>query len=267
MSTPIRRTPRHAGTVVAARALTPRTRRITITAPTLPPPRPAQDVELVLDDGGRRCKRRYTVAGYRDGTFHVDAVLHGEGPGARWAASARPGDAVDLCGPRGRIELADADWHLFVGDEASLPAIIELAAALAAPGRASGLAGAAGAIPAFSGGADPAFSGGADPARGGPKVMAIIEVATATDELPVPAQVSWLHRGDRPAGAPDLLQAALARFRAPSGAGYGYALGESRTVAALRPRLAELGLAGERLYLKGYWNAWDPRRRAAPPSG
>jgi len=79
--------------VIAVRELTPRMRRLTVSAPTLRNqyPRPAQDVELLLtDDTGRRVKRRYTIRHSRSalGEFDLDALLHGtaHSPGARWAA-------------------------------------------------------------------------------------------------------------------------------------------------------------------------------------
>ena len=218
--TVIRRTPLHTATVVTARDLTPRMRRITLLAPTLEAPRPAQDIEVVLaDDIGRKVKRRYTITNYRDGHFDVDALRHSHGgPGAAWAASAAAGDEVQFFGPRGRLELRDAAWHLFVGDESALPAIAALAEVVDAP------------------------------------AYALVEVGEASDEVPVDAEVRWLHRGARPAGTADLLEAALDVFEAPPGDGRGYLLGESRAMAALRSRMHALGLTNEQLYVKGYWN-------------
>jgi NADPH-dependent ferric siderophore reductase len=217
--TVIRRTPLHTGAVVDARDVTPRMRRITLSAPTLDRPRPAQDVELVRTDGtGRRVKRRYTITRYRDARFDVDALLHGDAPGASWAATAAPGDEVQFFGPRGRLELRGADWHLFIGDESALPAIAELAAAVRTP------------------------------------AYALVEVGDEKDELPISAEVRWLHRSGTPPGGADLLGAAVDAFAPPPGTGHVYAMGESRVVAALRPRLHALGIANEQLYLKGYWN-------------
>lgn len=219
MTTVVRRTPLHAATVVDASDVTPRMRRITLHAPTMDRPRPAQDVELVLVDGtGRKVKRRYTVTHYRDGHFDVDALRHGDAPGATWAATTKPGDPVQFFGPRGRLELRDADWHLFVGDESALPAIAELAAAVRTP------------------------------------AYALIEVGDASDELPVDADVRWLHRGATPPGTAELFTAALDGFSRPPGDGHAYLLGESRVVAGLRPRLQAMGLGNEQLYVKGYWN-------------
>lgn len=78
--------------------------------------------------------RTYTVRHHRPGDLELDLdiVLHttGEnthaqpGPGAAWAASAAPGDAIALTGP-GNATFADpaADWFLFLGDLSAYPAI------------------------------------------------------------------------------------------------------------------------------------------------
>jgi NADPH-dependent ferric siderophore reductase len=230
MSTPvIRRTPLHAAIVTAVRELTPRMRRLTLQAPTVEQPRPAQDVEVVLGDKtGRKVKRRYTIRQFRDGNreMDVDALLHGHGgPGAQWAATAAAGDHVQFFGPRGKLELRDADWHLFVGDESALPAFAALIEALPPTQRA----------------------------------IALVEVGDASGEIGVERDrgglaVRWLHRGDVPPGTPDLLAAAIDELQTPPGTGRAYLLGESRAVVSLRTHLAAHGIGVGETYLKGYWN-------------
>ena len=228
----VRRTPLHDATVTAVRDLTPRMRRLTLHAPSLGAPRPAQDVELVLvDETGRKVKRRYTIRQFRadSAEIDIDALLHGQGhgPGARWAVTAAPGDSIQFFGPRGRLELRPADWHLFVGDESALPAFAALIEALP-PSEAA---------------------------------YALVEVHDGSDELPVDAKTRWLHRGDAPPGRPEILGEALGTFATPPGNGQGYLLGESRVVAALRSRMHAQGLANEELYVKGYWNLGRAGRR------
>src|SRR5213592_3107604 len=141
--------------------------------------RPAQDVELLLREAsGRRVKRRYTIRQGRPdtGELDLDVLLHGDGPGARWGATAEPGDIVEFQGPRGKLELRRAPAHLLVGDESALPAIAVICEAL--PGD--------------------------EPAQ------AVIEVQDASDELPVSGDVHWVHRGSAPPGTADLLIATLA---------------------------------------------------------
>jgi NADPH-dependent ferric siderophore reductase len=99
---------------------------------------PGQDVMLVLgqtDD--RPLSRRYTIRTLRNGFLELNIVAHGiAGPGARWANEALPGDRINGVGPRGKIFLdADADWHLFLGDESAAPATLNMLEALPAGQR------------------------------------------------------------------------------------------------------------------------------------
>src|SRR5262249_1619681 len=118
-------------------------------------------------------------------------------------------------------ELRAADWHLFVGDESAIPAIAALAEAIDVPAAGK---------------------------------YALVEVGDPSDEIELAAEVSWLHRGVTPPGTAELFSAALDGFSRPAGDGHAYLLGESRVVAGLRPRLNDLGLRNEQLYVKGYWN-------------
>jgi NADPH-dependent ferric siderophore reductase len=202
--------------------------------------RPAQDVELhLVNDSGRRVKRRYTIRHARPetGELDLDVLLHGDWPGSTWGATAAPGDQVRFQGPRGKLELTSAEWHLLVGDESALPAIAAICEALPPT----------------------------EPA------LAVIEVQDGSDELPVPAGVQWLHRGDRPPGTPDLLLPAVESVALPAGRGHGYLMGETRSMVALRAVLEERGLAHESIFVKGYWNVARPDRIAgrspAAPGG
>jgi NADPH-dependent ferric siderophore reductase len=220
-------------TVVAGTALTPRMRRVTIRCPELAGEtlRPAQDVELLLREaGGRRVKRRYTIRRFRseNGELDLDVVLHGDGPGAQWGATAQPGDEVEFQGPRGKLELRPAPWHLLVGDESALPAIAAIAEALPPD----------------------------EPA------LAFVEVADAAEQQPVgTADVRWVHRGDVPPGDPELLTAALDGLRPPPGA-RAYLMGESRAMIALRSVVEAAGVEHENVFVKGYWNVGRPDRLA-----
>jgi NADPH-dependent ferric siderophore reductase len=54
----------------------------------------------------------------------IDFVLHGDGPAAGWAATAQPGQAIGIGGPRGSMVVADDfDTYVLAGDETALPAI------------------------------------------------------------------------------------------------------------------------------------------------
>jgi NADPH-dependent ferric siderophore reductase len=231
----IRRSPIHAGRVISAEPLTPRMRRVTVQADGMRGVaiRPAQDVELHLREAdGRRVKRRYTVRHARpeSGELDLDFVLHGHGPGARWGQTAQPGDHVDFQGPRGKLELRPAKWHLMCGDESALPAIAAIAEAL----------------------------------PGSERARAVIEVHDAADELRVAADVRWVHRGDDHApGGPDLLASAVAEIDLAAPAETrAYLMGETRSMVALRAQLEDRGVPHDSIFVKGYWNIARPDRIA-----
>jgi NADPH-dependent ferric siderophore reductase len=213
-------------------------RRVTVQCPALAGStiRPAQDVELLLrEEGGRRVKRRYTIRRFRpsEGELDLDVVLHGDGPGARWGTNAQPGDPVEFQGPRGKLELRPAPWHLLVGDESALPAIAAIAEALPPT----------------------------EPA------LAIVELHDEAEQQPVgTADVRWVHRGDVAPGGPELLAGALAGLRPPPGA-RAYLMGESRAMIALRALVEAAGVEHENVFVKGYWNVGRPDRLAGRAPG
>jgi NADPH-dependent ferric siderophore reductase len=197
--------------------------------------RPAQDVELHLTDHtARRVKRRYTIRRARPevGELDLDVLLHGAGPGSSWGRDAEPGEQVAFQGPRGKLELTTAAWHLLVGDESALPAIAAICESLP----------------------------DAEPA------IAVIEVQDADDEQPIgAAEVRWVHRGAGPPGTPDQLAPAVRSLALPDGPGHGYLMGETRSMVALRTLLEARGLAHDAVFVKGYWNIARPDRIAGRP--
>src|SRR5215469_1165094 len=97
---------------------------------------PGQDVMLwVPTDESRMLYRRYTIRRFdrETGSLDLDIVAHGNGgPGEHWVQSVRPGDTVEVVGPRGKISLVASSWHLFAGDETYIPATFAMVAALPA---------------------------------------------------------------------------------------------------------------------------------------
>lgn len=164
----------------------------------------------------------------------VDFVVHGEhGVAGPWAMSAQPGDTVHLMGPSGAYAPDPAaDWHLFAGDEAGLPAIS--AAMEALPANAIG------------------------------KVF--IEVAGPEDEIPLTAPesvaVNWIYRG----GRADLVGEERAGDNAPlieavttthwlPGQVQVFIHGEAQAVMHnLRPHIRkERGVEAKWASISGYW--------------
>ena len=229
----VRRSPIHTGRVLAVTSLTPRMRRVVVQSEAMRDLviRPAQDIELLLREGsGRRVKRRYTIRRARPdaGELDLDVLLHGAGPGSAWGRDATPGDPVQFQGPRGKLTLTRANWHLLCGDESALPAIAAICEALPADEAA----------------------------------IAVIEVQDSADELPVAADMHWVHRAERSPGTPDLIMAAVGGLRLPVGAGHAYLLGETRSMVSLRAQLESRGIAHEAIFVKGYWNVARPDRIA-----
>ena len=55
----------------------------------------------------------------------VDFFLHDAGPATAWAAQAKPGQTLEIGGPKGSAVLSNAglDAHVMIGDETALPAM------------------------------------------------------------------------------------------------------------------------------------------------
>jgi NADPH-dependent ferric siderophore reductase len=214
--------------VLATADVGPRVRRITLGGSGLGDLEalPGQDFVVRLqDEQGGGIRRRYTIRHLdRPGmTFDLEVVVHGHGPGSQWGSTVKPGDQVEIFGPRGKVLLSGAGRQLFFGDESALPAIAELAEAL--PSRVVG--------------------------------AAMIEVEDAADEQPINAsgiEVQWLHRNGSPAGRVDLLMNGLRSIDHMNADLHSYVFGESRVVRALREELTGRGLSADQISAKGYWN-------------
>jgi NADPH-dependent ferric siderophore reductase len=215
--------------VLESQLMSPSMQRIVLTAPELAGFRyePGQDVMLLVGaEGMRPVRRRYTIRSLDRAalTLSLNVVRHPDGPGERWVRSVRPGDTIEGIGPRGKITtVPGADWHLFIGDESALPAIVAMTESL--PGDAD--------------------------------ATLVIEVPVPDDEqellAPARTRLTWLHRLARPAGDPALLSAEAAEIELDTGDGHAYLFGEASVVLALREILAARGLAEGQVSAKAYW--------------
>jgi NADPH-dependent ferric siderophore reductase len=215
--------------VVETEQMSTSMQRITLTAPELDgfSYAPGQDVMLlVAADGSKPIRRRYTIRSLDRAalTLTLNIVLHGQGPGERWLRSARPGHSIEGIGPRGKITTSPtADWHLFMGDESAMPAILTMTESLPADADA----------------------------------MLVIEVPDPDDEQEPFAgartRVSWLHRLGGKAGEPALLATEAAEVELPRGAGHVYLFGEASVVLRLREILGGRGVAADQISPKAYW--------------
>lgn len=82
--------------------------------------------------------RPYTVRRHTSTSLDLDVVLHGDGPGAHWARTARPGDRIQFTGPRSEFwACPDVDSHLLIGDATAVPGALAILESL--PGAAVAL--------------------------------------------------------------------------------------------------------------------------------
>jgi len=172
--------------------------------------------------------RSYTVRAWDPARrlLTLDFVVHGDrGIAGPWAARATPGDTLELTGPGGAYAPSpEADWHLMVGDDATLPAI---AVSLTR-------------VPA------------------GVPVFVVAEVDGAEHEQPLESpgalEVVWLHRTAGPGEQPALQLDAVRALTLPAGRGHAFVHGEATTVRLIRRHLVlDRGLELDALSATGYW--------------
>jgi NADPH-dependent ferric siderophore reductase len=165
--------------------------------------------------------RTYTVRKWDGERLTIDFVVHGdEGVAGPWAATAKPGDTLELRGPGGAYTPDPAaDWHLMLGDPSVVPAIF---ASLAR-------------VPE------------------GRLVHVLLQGEGPDDEQPLESpgdlRVQWLH-----GGGDERLADAVRELEWPEGAVHVFVHGEASAVRALRRHLlAERGLPRESVSISGYW--------------
>lgn len=214
-------------------------------------------VKFVIPESGDlpAVNRSYTVRGWNPetGQLTIDVVVHGSrGRVGPWADKAQPGDKLTLRGQGGSYRPEpDYDWHLMIGDESALPAILVALEQL----------------------------------EPGTKAQAVLEVADAAEEQPIntvgDVQVTWIHRGHAPETESDQgedtsagvygaeLVSAVRRLQFLPGAVQVFLHGEAGMVRQLRRHLR-----GDReinkldMSVSGYWRlgkddeAWRAEKSA-----
>ncbi|MCL2535081.1 MAG: siderophore-interacting protein [Nocardiaceae bacterium] len=178
--------------------------------------------------------RNYTVREFRPagGVFvdgpelDIDFASHGDlGPASAWADACAAGDPVGLL-DEGLIynPTPDARWHLLVGDESALPAIVGIL-----------------------GSADPALP-----------VRAYIEIAHADDAQPVAVsdnvELHWLVRAEATARPGALALSTVEAADLPAGPFYTFVAGESDLATGVRRHLvADRQVPKTDIAFTGYW--------------
>lgn len=186
------------------------------------------DAPPILVDGELRTPSRdYTPRRYDPAaaTLDIEFVLHDAGPATQWATQAKPGQELQIGGPRGSFIIPLAfDWHLLIGDDTALPAIARRLAELPAGARA----------------------------------VVIAEVDEPADELTFESDaevtITWTHRNGAAPGSRDLLAQALQTLVLPKGDYYAWVACESLAAKALRTQLiADHGANPKWMRCAGYW--------------
>jgi NADPH-dependent ferric siderophore reductase len=159
------------------------------------------------------------------GTLSIDFVVHGdEGVAGPWAEQAVPGDPLMVNGPGGAYSPnPDADWHLLVGDESALPAIIAALEALEADAVG--------------------------------RVVLLLDKPGDEPELRMPAGVTMHYTYRETDAGGDQLVDAVRALDWPEGRVHAFVHGEAEeTMLGLRPLLLkEKGLTREQVSISGYW--------------
>jgi NADPH-dependent ferric siderophore reductase len=214
--------------VVGSADVGPRMRRVQLTADNLDgfEPKPGQEIVLHIPQAGEPARRHYTIRRYDAKTrlIDVDFVLHDhDTPGVQWAREARPGQSIDIRGPRGRIGLASADWHLLTGDETAIPAILAVLEALPA----------------------------------GAKAHVFIEIGSDADKQEVKSAASviltWVSRKGVEPGPSHVMLKVVQGFALPPGRGSAIVIGETSNVRAQRHDLIARGMERGQIFAEGYW--------------
>jgi NADPH-dependent ferric siderophore reductase len=224
---------RRALTVVRAGRLTPKMLRIEFASPELrdfSSRAPDDHIKLFFPDPSpaqNRCMRDYTPRAFDTamGTLAVDFALHQDGPATAWALSAKPGDTLEIGGPRGsRIVPDDFDFYLLVGDETALPSIGRRVESLreAAP-------------------------------------VATVVVVDGPEEIQhfetrANWQPLWVFRSGQHTDDAEILRDALKTWLVPKGEGYVWIAAEAQTARTLRNYMLEdRGHPKSWLKAAGYW--------------
>lgn len=189
--------------------------------------KPGQAIVLMIPVAdGEPGRRDYTIRDmdHAAGTISIDFVLHGDTPAPIWARQAKPGDTIEVRGPRGGTVLRpDADWHLLTGDETCIPAIAHILETMPEHTKAF------------------VFIETSD------------ESGEAVLETKADASIRWVHRHSERPGPNILMNGVVQDFAFPSGKGHAYIIGETSNVRRQRHTLIARGLTREQISSEGYW--------------
>ena len=190
----------------------------------------------VVDDrlrwpaGDRPPMREYTVRRFDGDRLELDVrvLLHGNGPVAQWAATARVGDRVGITGPRASKVMPDGfPNYLFVGDLTAVPAIARWLNVL--PGGATA------------------------------QVLIAARLEEDVIELHCDQPISVLWLTDLAVPEADHLVRPLRELELYSADTFAWAAGEAEAMRQVRRVLLDdHGLSAENVKVTGYWRRQQP---------
>ncbi|MFI5909242.1 siderophore-interacting protein [Dactylosporangium sp. NPDC051541] len=186
--------------------------------------RPGQQVRLDVGAKGAMTPllRTYSVWSRAGDTIELQALLHGDGPGAVWMGAAQAGDEVLLSKPKGDFVTRPAAYHLFVGEETASVAFGPMLRALPAAERAAS--------------------------------RAVVEIDGPADRLDLDGDVTWVERAGASAASSQRLLKAVQTLDLPQEPGHAYVAGEARTVQAVRQHLVhDRGWPRRSVLTKPFW--------------
>jgi NADPH-dependent ferric siderophore reductase len=186
-------------------------------------PEPGEDGLVSFAGAGSLTMRTYTARRFDADRqeLDIDLVLHGEGPAARWAAHAAPGDRLAVTASRssGFAVAAGAEELVIAVDAAALPAAATILES-----------------------------------RPPLPTTVLLELEDAEDAVALPpddVNRRILIRGNgEPAGLP--LTEAIAQLKVDPRTQV-WVAAEARAIRAIRDDLVSRGVDGERLTTRGYW--------------
>jgi NADPH-dependent ferric siderophore reductase len=219
-------------TVESVRPLSPRMLRVTLRGDELtgfrsPSPDDHIKVFFPTPDGGLQ-GRDYTPRHFDADArlLTVDFALREGGLGAAWAQHAKPGDPVQIGGPRGsKVIYTPNAWWILIGDETAIPAIGRRLEEMASDTH----------------------------------VIAIVAVTGPEEELTFETKVKlsthWIHRSETEASDPEPFLKLLAQSQLPPSPGFVWIGAETEVSRAVRSYFIEtLGHESEWIKAAAYWS-------------
>jgi NADPH-dependent ferric siderophore reductase len=219
-------------TMASVQPLSPRMLRVTLRGDELAgfrSPSPDDHIKVFFPTPEGGSQERDNTPRHFDadaGLLTVDFALHEGGMGAAWALHAKPGDPVQIGGPRGsKVISAPNAWWILIGDETAIPAIERRLEEMASDTQ----------------------------------VIAIFAVTGPEEELPFETKAKltthWIHRSETEASDPEPFLKLLSQLQLPPFPGFVWIGAETEVSRAVRSYFIEtLGHGPEWIKASAYWS-------------